>query len=101
MIGLVKVTREPPPSPVRYLESIWVAPLHRRNRVFSALLDSIIETERHEGANELLLWVLEDNHPARRVYQACGFGPTGRSQLVRHLGRIEVQLGLNIRPAAD
>lgn len=101
VIGLVKVAREPPPSPVRYLESIWVAPPRRRNRVFSALLGSIIETERREGASTLLLWVLEDNHPARRVYEACGFRPTGRSQLVRHLGRIEVQLGLSIRPPGN
>jgi GNAT superfamily N-acetyltransferase len=101
VIGLVKVVREPILSPVRYLESIWVAPLHRRNRVFSALLARIIETERREGASDLLIWVLEDNHPARRVYEACGFRPTGRSQLLRHLGRIEVQLGLSIRSPAD
>ncbi len=57
----------------RHVESIWVAPTHRRRGVFRALLYALAEIERPRGVTELLLWVLEDNHDARRAYETLGF----------------------------
>ena len=34
------------------------------------------------GLDDVTLWVLEDNHQARRFYEACGFQPDGTRQLL-------------------
>jgi ribosomal protein S18 acetylase RimI-like enzyme len=54
----------------RHIESVWVAPGHRRRGVCRTLLHALAEMDRQ---TDLLLWVLEDNH-------AHG-GPTRRSAL--------------------
>jgi GNAT superfamily N-acetyltransferase len=100
-IGLARSVAEPELPKVRYLESIWVDPDRRRRGVFRALLHKLADLERHVGATELLLWVLEDNHPARHAYQAAGFEPTGKRQFLPEIGRFELQLRVRIRPSPD
>ncbi len=100
-IGLARSVLEPARPSVRFLESIWVDPGRRRRGVFRALLHRLAELERHKGAADLLLWVLEDNHTARHVYAAVGFRPTGERQLVPALGRFELQLCWPIRCHPD
>lgn len=34
------------------------------------------------GLGDIILWVLEGNHRARRFYEACGFQPDGTRQLL-------------------
>lgn len=99
-IGLARSVVEPIETELRYLESIWVDPAHRRRGVFRALLHKLIALARHRGVSEVVLWVLEDNHPARRAYEAVGFRPTGARQFLPEIGRFEVQLSLAIGPAA-
>lgn len=95
-VGLARAVIEPVQPQLRYLESIWVHPAHRRRGVFRALLDKLIALARLLGVTELALWVLEDNHPARRAYEALGFRPTGARQFLAEIGRFEVQLRLAI-----
>lgn len=64
----------------RHVESIWVAPTRRRRGVFRALLRALVDRERANGAHDLVLWVVEDNDDARRVYRRLGFVPTGERQ---------------------
>jgi ribosomal protein S18 acetylase RimI-like enzyme len=99
VIGLACSVSECSRPGVRYLESIWVDPAHRRRGVFSALLHKLADLGRHGGSTELLLWVLEDNHPARHAYQAAGFEPTGRRQFLPEIGRFELELRVAIRPS--
>lgn len=99
VVGLARSVVEPLQPCARFLESIWVDPARRRNGVFRALLHKLAEIERHLGATELLLWVLEDNHPARYAYQAAGFAPTGQRQFLPEIARFELQLRLPIRPS--
>jgi ribosomal protein S18 acetylase RimI-like enzyme len=79
----------------RHVESIWVAPTHRRRGVFRALLRALVDHERANGAQDLVLWVVEDNDGARQVYRRLGFVPTGERQ---HLsgGRHELRLRLRV-----
>ena len=100
-IGLARSVAEPTRTSVCYLESIWVDPGHRRRGGFRALLHRLADFERHMGATELLLWVLEDNHTARHAYAAVGFRPTGERQLVPALGRFELQLRWPLRCRPD
>jgi GNAT superfamily N-acetyltransferase len=79
----------------RHLESIWVAPTHRKRGVFRALLDEIAAKERRDGVTDLLLWVLDDNHDALAAYLALGFEPTGECQPLP-AGQQERRLKLSI-----
>ena len=81
----------------RHVESIWVAPTHRRRGVFRSLLYALAEVERERGVTDLLLWVMDDNHNAQRVYETLGFQPTGEMQFLPDLGRFERRLTLGIR----
>jgi ribosomal protein S18 acetylase RimI-like enzyme len=97
VVGLARSVDDPTMPCVRHVESIWVAPTHRRRGVFRALLSALAEMERRMGVAELLLWVLEDNHDAQHAYRILGFEPTGERQFVPALGRFERRFRLNIR----
>jgi GNAT superfamily N-acetyltransferase len=101
LIGLAGSVGEPERPSAQHVESIWVAPTHRRRGVFRALLDAVVEIERPMGATHLLLWVLEDNHDARRAYEAVGFEPTGERQFLPGFGRFERRLTLCISRLLD
>jgi ribosomal protein S18 acetylase RimI-like enzyme len=96
VIGLARSACEPEQDSKRNLESIWVAPKHRGRGVFRRLLQTLTQIEQEMGVTDLLLWVLEDNHVARRAYEALGFEWTGESQPLPALGTSECQLRLRI-----
>jgi GNAT superfamily N-acetyltransferase len=83
----------------RHVEWTWVEPTHRHRGVFRALLDALVDLENGDGAYDLSLWVLENNHAARQAYARLGFQPTGERQ---HLSddRYELRLRLRINPRA-
>jgi GNAT superfamily N-acetyltransferase len=101
VVGLARSVARPWLPWARHLESIWVAPTHRRCGVFRDLLNALADTERRSGVTDLLLWVLEDNHVARCAYEALGFQPTGEQQYLPASGRFERRLRLGIRHASD
>jgi ribosomal protein S18 acetylase RimI-like enzyme len=84
-----------------HIESIWVAPTHRRRGVFRALLLELAEINRWLGVTDLMLWVLEDNHEAQRAYEALGFVPTGERQFLPDFRRFERRLSLQLRQLLD
>lgn len=79
----------------RHVESIWVAPTHRRRGVFRALLRALVDHKRANRAYDLLLWVMEDNDEARRAYRRLGFTPTGERQRLSG-DRYELRLCLRV-----
>ena len=91
IVGIARSVVEPEQPQVRYLESIWVAPARRRCGAFRCMVHGLAEIERRSGVTDLLLWVMEDNHPARRAYRSLGFQPTGERQLLSSLGRLELK----------
>ena len=97
LIGLAKSVHEPRRPRARHLESIWVAPTHRRRGVFRALVHHIAEIDHEMGVTDLMLWVLEDNCNAQRAYEALGFEPTGERQFLPAFGRFERRLTSGIR----
>jgi ribosomal protein S18 acetylase RimI-like enzyme len=100
VVGLARSVGEKG-RPTRHVESIWVAPTHRRRGVLRALLDAIADAEGGNGATDLLLWVLEDNYTAQHAYQTLGFEPTGERQFLRALRRFERHLQLGISRVRD
>ncbi len=97
LIGLARSVAEPSKPRVKYVESIWVAPASRRSGVCRSLMHRLAAIEGRRGATHLLLWVMEDNHPARHAYAAIGFKPTGERQFLSALGRFELQFALAIK----
>jgi RimJ/RimL family protein N-acetyltransferase len=61
----------------RHIERTWVEPTHRRRGGCRALLEALIDMESRNGAQDIALWVLENNHVARAAYVRLGFRPTG------------------------
>jgi ribosomal protein S18 acetylase RimI-like enzyme len=97
VVALARSVDGPEQPATRHIESIWVAPTHRRRGVLRALVQALVERERLMGVTDLLLWVLEDNYPAQRAYQALGFEPTGERQRLPDFRRFERRLRLAIR----
>jgi GNAT superfamily N-acetyltransferase len=62
------------------LVSMWVRPDARGRGVGEALVMAAAGWARARDHGTLFLWVTELNAPARRLYERCGFTPTGDRQ---------------------
>jgi ribosomal protein S18 acetylase RimI-like enzyme len=62
------------------LVSMWVRPQARGRAVGAALVVAVMDWARARDAPALHLWVTENNKPARRLYERCGFTQTGERQ---------------------
>jgi GNAT superfamily N-acetyltransferase len=61
---------------VWWIQSVYVAPDHRRRGVYRALYAAVLDEARDAGARGLRLYVAADNAAARRVYGALGMEPS-------------------------
>ncbi len=62
------------------LVSMWVRPAARGRGVGEALVAAAADWARGRGHDTLYLWVTESNKAACRLYERCGFTPTGERQ---------------------
>jgi ribosomal protein S18 acetylase RimI-like enzyme len=76
VVGVAGLVNDHPEEP-EHVESVWVAPGHRCRGVARSLLDAMVDAAQRAGLAELLLWVLEDNLRAWRIYIHLGFEWTG------------------------
>ncbi len=60
------------------LYTLYVAPDHWSTGTGRALMDQVLTAVRAEGHPRIILWVLRDNHRARRFYERAGFRRRGR-----------------------
>ena len=96
IIGLARSTTDGVPTR-RHIEAVWVEPSWRRRRVASSLVRWLIEKEREtDVVQEILVWVIDSNKAARRLYEGLGFEPTGEPpQPIKGRGsRVEERLRL-------
>jgi ribosomal protein S18 acetylase RimI-like enzyme len=98
-VGLLGVTREPGGSPFeRWIEYLWVAPSHRRSGFASSMLATVLANLRTSGVRTALLWILDGNDAAMRLYEKVGFVRTNvREDLDARPGRSEEQLRLILK----
>jgi len=61
------------------LFSMWVAPEARQQGHAVALVRAIVAWAQGEGYRQLILEVADANDAAIRLYESCGFVPTGRT----------------------
>jgi GNAT superfamily N-acetyltransferase len=97
-VGLVAgIHEEGAPAGERHVVSFWVAPERRGRGVAGALLDTVIDWAREQGADVVTLWVVDGNDPAIRLYVRHGFQATGESQPVPgSVSTIESKLALRL-----
>ncbi|AFU03264.1 putative acetyltransferase [Nocardia brasiliensis ATCC 700358] len=82
------------------LVSMWVAPQARGLGVGDALVRTVLEWARGQGHRRTLLWVLDGNEPAERLYLRHGFQRTGRRRAMpRDESLIEVEMALDLASA--
>lgn len=62
------------------LVSMWVSPAARGLGVGKALVEAAAAWAKARDFGTLFLWVTESNTSARRLYDRCGFTPTGERQ---------------------
>jgi ribosomal protein S18 acetylase RimI-like enzyme len=64
----------------RFIESVWIAPSMRGEKLGERLIEYLIEVERKKGIgiDQILLWVFIQNERAIRLYERMGFKPTQR-----------------------
>ncbi|MHB8717822.1 MAG: GNAT family N-acetyltransferase [Candidatus Dormibacteria bacterium] len=60
--------------------SVWVDPSHRGTGLGRRLVLAAMGWAGQAGARRFRLFVTEGNDPARRLYEAVGFVPSGRRQ---------------------
>ena len=60
------------------IENVVVAKSSRRRGIGAQLVREILALAKASSARNIFLEVRESNHPARRLYEACGFEITGR-----------------------
>jgi GNAT superfamily N-acetyltransferase len=79
-IGMATVLPEADIPGRLHLVGMWVHPRHRRRGVAKALVEQAVGWARDHRAREVVLWVVDTNIPARRLYERAGFQPTGDRQ---------------------
>jgi RimJ/RimL family protein N-acetyltransferase len=66
------------------LIAMWVAPEARGTVAAAALVDAACAWTRDAGYGGVVLGVVEDNPRAQRLYERCGFAPTGETEPLHH-----------------
>jgi GNAT superfamily N-acetyltransferase len=61
--------------PLINIHDLMVLPTHRGRGIGRRLLETVERKARQLGCCKITLEVLENNHSARRIYQAAGFAP--------------------------
>ena len=99
VIGVLRSVRvDDRPTDERHLESVWVAPLHRKQGVLRAILRYLAELE--PDVRTWMAWVLDGNDGARAAYERLGFETTGERQpLTDAPRRVEERLRLDCKAA--
>jgi GNAT superfamily N-acetyltransferase len=64
----------------RHLTGFAVVPERRRHGIGRSLLSAVLDDARIDGCTRVTLWTHAANVPARKLFEAAGFLPTGRRE---------------------
>lgn len=97
-VGIVGGLAEPgAPLTERHLTGLWVVPGSRRHGVARALVATVADWARAEGAQRLTAWVPTDLVAATALFDAVGAWATGeRTALPRDPARSEERWALDL-----
>ncbi|HTZ44753.1 MAG TPA: GNAT family N-acetyltransferase [Jatrophihabitans sp.] len=89
-VGLATLRRRDGEHADYEVNSMWVQPELRGQRIGEALLDAVLAEARSLGARAVLLWVTIGNDAATQLYLRRGFVPTGHTEPLRSDPRLSV-----------
>lgn len=97
-----EMDRDVDPAAARFIESVWIHPKLRRQRLAEQLVRFLFEVERAKspGIRQFLLWVFDKNDKAIRLYERMGFRRVGRQKLDDQSGREELRYEYRLEPDA-
>jgi ribosomal protein S18 acetylase RimI-like enzyme len=92
--------RDVDPTAARFIESVWIDPKFRGNRLAERLLGFLFEEEltRSPGVGRFLLWVFDENDYAKRLYGRMGFKHVGQKEIPELSGRLELRYEYSLEP---
>lgn len=64
------------------LAAMWVRPTARGSGSARRLVEATCAWAEARGETAVVLWVVRDNEPAIRLYESCGFTPTGTTDVL-------------------
>ena len=76
-VGLAWAKIESPTPDIVHLYQMWVDPGHRGLGIGRALVETVVEWAGQRKAQSIVLQVTCGDRPARRLYDAMGFRPSG------------------------
>jgi GNAT superfamily N-acetyltransferase len=76
---------------VAALTGMWVDPGFRHQGIGALLVERVIGWARDTGYSQVVLWVVDGNDSAERLYARYGFRRTGAQEEVRP-GRLEYEM---------
>lgn len=88
-LGMIRLTRDD--AGRAHLSSMWVAPELRGQGVGVRLIDALEQEARRLGESELVLRVVAENEPARRLYARVGFVDNGGRHMTSR-GQQEIEM---------
>lgn len=94
IVGIALLARR---GPEGWVGGLGIATPHRRRGIGLALMEAVIDEARAYGLRRLTLEVLEQNEPARRLYERLGF----RLERMLDIWTIPGELSAETAPAAD
>jgi GNAT superfamily N-acetyltransferase len=74
--------------------AMYVEPIHWGRGVGSALMPHVLDGLASSGFTEAVLWVLEDNSRARRLYETWGWRVDGRSDQFERGGEVTTEIAM-------
>jgi GNAT superfamily N-acetyltransferase len=75
------------------LTALWVDPLARGRGIGEALVKTVLDWAKESGYQHVVLWVVEGNSSAERLYGRIGFKRTGEVQTVGEVdARVEYEM---------
>ena len=73
---------------VAELYALYVRPAWWSTGTGRALMERVLARTSRAGYLSITLWVLRDNHRARRFYERAGFAPDGATNVLDRLGGV-------------
>ena len=94
--------RDVDPSVARFIESVWIHPDLRRQRLAERLGRFLFEVEHAKSTSvgRFLLWVFDKNKYAIRLYKRMGFRYVTRQDVPDGSGRMEHRYEYRLEPDA-
>lgn len=72
------------------ISEFYIEPVFKRQGIGRKLLQYILEEERKMQRDKIYLWVVEENLPARRFYEANGLKASGATCLIEDTDKTDI-----------